>query len=111
MIVFGLGCLLSLLWGNFLKFWIYKHLSKIKLWERPINILILVDVVIHHICYSVLLIIIGTWIATDTVAGNFIEKLFGIPVSDEGFCRVYFSMGLFSFHYDAIGSFGVCIYR
>ena len=57
------------------------------------------------------LIVIYIWIVTDTVAGNFIEKMFEIPVSDEAFCRVFFCMGLFSIHYDAIGSFAVCIYR
>jgi len=105
------GCFLSLLWGNFWKFWIYKHFSKIKLWERPINILILIDVVIHHLCYSTQLIAIFTWLVTDTDGATIIETLFGIPVNNEAFCKVLFWLGFFTYHYDAIESFGVCIYR
>ena len=106
----GLGCLLSLLWGNFWKFWIYRHFMKIKIKDRPINILILVDLIIHHLCYSVSLTTIASWMFTDTLAGRFLET-FGIVINDDAFCWFMLYIGVFSYHYDAIGSFGICLSR
>ena len=110
-IVLGWVCLVSLLWGNFWKFWIYKYFTKINIWDRPINILILLDVVIHHVCYSLSLIIVIMWIVTDTSAGNFLSDVLDIPISEKVFCKFNFYIGFISFHYDAIGSFGICLHR
>ena len=84
---------------------------KFKIKDRPINILIFVDVVIHHIGYSVAITIVMSWLLTDSIAGRPFESLTGIQIGDDAFCRFVLYQGTFIFHYDAIGSFGVCLFR
>ena len=45
----GLIIAFSFMWGTAGKIIIYKHCSKFRISERPINILILLDEVIHHV--------------------------------------------------------------
>jgi hypothetical protein len=73
--VLGVGCLTSLAFGSFWKLVIYQHFRKIKFWDRPINVLILMDVVIHHALYSVSLVMIGVWMLTATSAADFFVQV------------------------------------
>ena len=43
----------TLVWGTFMKCFIYYNVSKEKMSERPINILIIIDQVIHHVLNTI----------------------------------------------------------
>ena len=42
----------SLVWGSLMKLFIYFYISKQKISERPIHILILLDQIIHHVMHT-----------------------------------------------------------
>ncbi len=52
-VIMSLVSVLTLIWGTFMKCFIYYNISKEKVSERPINILIAIDQVIHHVLNSV----------------------------------------------------------
>ena len=70
------AALLSLLIGSGMKFFIYKHILHIRLVSRPINILILIEQLIHHLFgwFSIPWVII--WLTTNTTAAQILEILF-----------------------------------
>ena len=70
------AALLSLLIGSGMKFFIYKHILHIRLVSRPINILILIEQLIHHLFgwFSIPWVII--WLTTNTTAAQMLEILF-----------------------------------
>ena len=41
----------SLLWGSFMKYLTYSYLNKVKIVEKPINLMILVSQSVHHVLY------------------------------------------------------------
>ena len=46
--IFGLIIAASFMWGSLGKVFIYNHCRSFKMTERPINILILIDEILHH---------------------------------------------------------------
>jgi hypothetical protein len=70
------SALLSLLIGSCMKFCIYKHLLRFKLLSRPINILILIEQLIHHLISLALIPWVIIWLTTDTTAALFFEVYF-----------------------------------
>ena len=48
-IVMTMSFILAVVWGSIMKFFLYYNITKEKISERPINILILLDQVIEHI--------------------------------------------------------------
>ena len=67
----------SLMVGSCMKGFIYRHLYNFKLKDRPINILILLEQVIHHVFSFQLIVSNLTWMITNTAGAEALEPLMG----------------------------------
>ena len=79
----GLIIAFSFMWGTAGKIIIYKHCSKFRISERPINILILLDEVIHHVLITYTTLNLLIILLLDQSPLEFIWNVFGIHLNDE----------------------------
>ena len=42
---------ISLMWGSYMKYLTYSFLNQVKIFEKPINLMILVSQTVHHVLY------------------------------------------------------------
>lgn len=110
---FGLAllCLVSLFFGLMMKSIVFWHFSRIKIWSKPINVLILADELIFVITGSYLLIQMSIWLYTETNALSIFYTWFGIQVNSHWYCSFYFSIASFYYFYGSMGSFGISLHR
>ena len=107
----GFANLISLSWGTFMKILVYRHFKTAKFWDRPINVLILIDEIIHHTTNTYFILLTSMWALTNTYGANLISEWTNYEINNYTFCKVFIIVGSFSFNYVSVGSFGICIYR
>lgn len=109
----GLGvlCLITLVFGLMLKSIVFWHFSQIKIWSKPINVLILTDEFIFVISGSYILIQMPVWLFTETNALSVLDTWFGIQVNNQWYCSFYLSIASFHYYYGSLGSFGISLHR
>ena len=96
------GMILALLSGTFFKLVLYKGLSRHKIADRPINLAILVNAVIHQ--------------ATHTFCGIDIILMLGFGINGgdlygDLYCYAMLIVGSFGLVYLSVGSFLTAVYR
>ena len=110
-VVLGLICLISFFWGFSLKLIIFEHFAKIKIWSKPINVLILFDEIICCFTNAIFLIQLSIWFFTDTHSNVAFETVFGLGTSSEAYCNFFSWVGTVNIAYGGLGGFGISIYR
>ena len=73
----------SFMWGTAGKIFVYNHISKFRISERPINILILLDEVIHHVLITYTALNLLIILLADQSPIEFIFNLFGIFLDEQ----------------------------
>jgi len=109
--VLGVLCLLSLGLGLTMKSIVFWHFSQIKIWTKPINVLILVDEVIFIISGSYILIQMSIWLLTQSSSAIIFETLLNIQIESRMYCSVFISITSFHYFYGTLGSFGISLHR
>jgi hypothetical protein len=110
-ITIGMVNLVSLFGGTFMKILVYRHFKTAKFWDRPINVLILIDEIIHHSTYTYFILLTSMWALTNTYGANLISEWTNYEINNHMFCKIFIVVGSFSFNYGSVGSFGIGIYR
>ena len=109
--IYGSICLIYFVWGLSLKLIVFEHFAKIKIWSKPINVLILFDEIICCFTNAIFLIQMSVWFLTATESNVAFEAIFGLGTSSEAYCSFFSWVGTINITYGALGSFGISIYR
>jgi len=109
---FAISLIVSFIWGTLMKQLIYQHLMNSKLLRRPINSMILVDEIFHHITNGFLIIQVSIWLISGNTNTTF-SKLLHLDwiVSPHSYCKIFTTVGIFTFQYATYGSVGVAVLR
>jgi hypothetical protein len=81
--LFGIGILITFIVGSIGKMFIYDHIKRYKLSERPINVLIFIDEVIYHSLITVTTFNLLIVLLANQTPTNFIATHLGIEVNQE----------------------------
>ncbi len=101
----------SLVIGFFAKITMYSHIYHSRIKEQPINILILIEQVIHHICNIFISFSICISYSFGMLPGDFFHLLFGKLFGKELFCLIFFNAHLLNVSYLAADGLGIAILR
>ena len=69
--------IISLAVGSCMKFFIFRHVVGIKIKDRPINVLILLEQFVHQVFSLQLIVFNLVWMITNTAAAEILETLIG----------------------------------
>ncbi len=87
-IVLWLAINVSLLVGWFSKGLIYTHIFKTNIREQPINILILIEQLIHHFCGNFVLVNFSTSLLFGLSTKELAEAVFGEHINGNTYCSI-----------------------
>ena len=108
---FGIMMVLSLFWGSAMKAFIYVYFKKLKITERPINFLILIGQIIHH----VLNLFVGTNIIIelflDVSPIEFADSYLGLQIDEREYCTAFYFLSSFMVTYLIVGNSIIALYR
>jgi hypothetical protein len=102
---------LSLLVGWVAKSVIYHHILKNNIKEQPINILILIEQLVHHFCGNFILINIIFSFPLRLSIAEMIDKYFGNLISGNMSCWVYFYIQNLNITYRGIAGLEIAFIR
>jgi hypothetical protein len=109
--ILALLILLSLVWGSLMKILVYIFYKKLKILEKPISFLILVNQIVSHI----LNIFVGLNIVIELCFGlvptEFARQYLNIDLELTGYCRIFYFLSVFLLGYQIIGNSVLAIYR
>ena len=99
----GLG--LSLLVGSYFKSTIYLYMyeKRKNLAERPINVLLLVQAIVHHLISTLMIIFY--------IFGMFSDVAISEQLGGEAWCNIEFHAGNYGFSYRVVGGLVIACYR
>ena len=98
----------SLIIGSLSKFLIYTHILNSKIKEQPINVLIFIEQVIHHLCQCYVLFAICVSLPLGISPGELFEKYFR---GKEWYCWSFFYVHMLSVVYLGLDGLGIAIVR
>jgi hypothetical protein len=101
----------SLAIGSFAKIAMYSHIYHSKIKEQPINILILIEQVIHHVCNFFISFSICISYPFGILPGDFINLFFGNLFEKELCCLVFFNIYLINVSYLTADGLGIALVR
>jgi len=109
--ILALLIVLSLTWGSLMRTLVYIFYKKLKILEKPISLLILVNQIVSH----TLNIFIGLNIVIELCFGlvptEFVRQYFHIDIETTGYCRRFYFLSVFVLAYQIIGNSVLAIYR
>ena len=107
----GIAIALSLLWGSAMKIFIYTYFHKLKISERPINLLILLGQIIHH----ALNLFVGTNIIVelflDVSPIEFADQYLDVQINERKYCTAFYFLSSFMVCYLIVGNSILALYR
>ncbi len=101
----------SLITGWIAKSVIYLHIFKTKIKEQPINILVLIEQLVHHFCGNFALISNTFSLPLGLSIGEMIDKYFGTIISGNTYCWVYFYTHVLNVTYRGVDGLGIALIR
>ena len=101
----------SLAVGSIAKVKMYSHIFHSKIREQPINVLIFIEQIIHHICNFFISFSICITYPLGFLPGEFFHLIFGNVIDKESFCLVFFNAHLLNVSYLATDGLGIAIIR
>ena len=108
---FGVLLLLSLLWGSVMKSFIYSYLKCCKVIDKPINFMIMLSQILHHILH----IFIGTNLLIELLVGvspiDFAKDYLNTEVNSVVYCTTFYFFGVFNTTYLIVSNALLGIYR
>ena len=109
--VLGIFTSASLIWGTAMKQLIYKNFQKIKIIEKPINFLILLDQILNQTFSTIFCVSVISSVAFGMTLNEFLNEFFGANLNCFTFCTFYMYLASFSVVFSSTGNFGIAIYR
>ena len=108
---FGALLLLSLVWGSVMKTFIYSYLKRCKVMDKPINLMIMLSQILHHILH----ILIGTNLLIELLAGvspiDFAKDYVNAEVNSVVYCTTFYLLAAFNTTYLIVSNALLGIYR
>jgi hypothetical protein len=101
----------SLIVGSIAKIAMYSHILNSRIKEQPINVLIFIEQVIHHICNFFVLFSICISYPHGMAPGEFVEMAFGKMFGREIFCEVFFNAHALNVTLLAASGLGIALIR
>ena len=98
----------SLVIGSLAKFLMYSHILNSKIKEQPINVLILIEQIIHHFCQFYVLFAICISLPLGISPGELFQKYFR---GKDWYCWSFFFVHMLSVVYLGLGGLGIAILR
>jgi hypothetical protein len=98
----------SLIVGSLAKFLLYSHILNSKIKEQPINVLIFIEQVIHHLSHFYVLFAICISLPLGISPGEMFQNYFK---GKDGFCWSFFYVHMLSVIYLGLDGFGIAIVR
>ena len=98
----------SLIIGSLAKYLMYSHILKSKIKEQPINVLIFIEQVIHHLCQCYVLFAICVSLPLGISPGELFEKYFR---GKDWYCWSFFYVHMLSVVYLGLDGLGIAIVR
>ena len=101
----------SLLVGWIAKLVIYLHIFKKNINEQPINVLILIEQLVHLFCGNLVLLSTSLSLPMGLSIAEMIEKYFGDVISGNTYCWFYFYTQSLSITYRGVNGLGIAVIR
>ena len=101
----------SLIIGWICKFVIYLHIFKTNIRDQPINVLILMEQLVHHFCGNFILVNISLSLPLGLSVQEMIDQYFGNVISGNSFCWIYFYIQNVNIIYRAVDGLGIAVIR
>ena len=110
-ICLGLLIVLSLFWGTALKIFVYSYYKKLKISDRPISILILLDQIVNHILniYIGLNLVIELFFSVSPT--QFFGNYFGFQLDPNMYCMTFYFLSSFMVTNHILGNSLLALYR
>jgi hypothetical protein len=102
---------LSLAWGTAMNYLIFRHFRKMKIFDKPINFLILVDQIIHQTFGTVFCFSVMSAVAFEMTLNQLLNEYFATNFNCHTFCTLYMYMAMFSVVFSNTGNASIAIYR
>lgn len=99
------------MFGSLMKFVMFKYLNRVKIVERPINILIVISQTSDYILNTAIIIYFVIVAASGTSFVNFINDQFDADFSSYSFCWIYFYLTFFWISFYDYSGLGIAIFR
>jgi len=110
-ITYGIFFLVCFSLATLLKLQIFNKVSSNKLHHRPINLLILTEIVFQQFTATVFVLHFGAILFLGMTTPKLMELLSGLSVNDEKFCTFVSSLGFCKFFFSSICHLGIALYR
>ena len=101
----------SLAVGSIAKIAMYSHILNSRIKEQPINVLIFIEQLIHHICNFFVLFSIWISFPFGVAPGDFAQLFFGNVIGKEPFCLVFFNAHILNVALLAANGLGIALLR
>jgi hypothetical protein len=101
----------SLITGWIAKSAIYLHIFKTNIKDQPINILILMEQIVHHICGNFLLVNITFSLPLGLSIGEMVDKYIGNVISGNTYCWIYFYIQILNLAYRGADGLSIAVIR
>ena len=110
---FFFGALIIIIWlfENIFKYVTYKVILKMKIWERPINIMIILNQVIDHIISSLVILNFSCMVPYATPSVVFLERCLTFQINSHTFCGTLAYLIFFWISYSNFSGLGMALYR
>ena len=103
--------LIALVWGSFMKYFIYSYFRSIKLKEKLFNLYIMSDVVSHH---AVSFIYMSTYIGillTKKPPAHFLNAVLNLNINALDACFNFWGIGWLKFSHSSVFGLGMALFR
>jgi len=101
----------SLITGWIAKSAIYLHIFKTNIKDQPINILILMEQIVHHICGNFLLINITFSLPLGLSIAEMIDRYIGNVISGNTYCWIFFYIQNLNLIYHGADGLAIAVIR
>ena len=101
----------SLIIGSIAKIIMYTHILKSRIKEQPINVLLFIEQVIHHMCNFFILFTICISLPLGISPGEIIDTYFCNIIQKEFICFLFFNAHILSVVYLAVDGLGIALIR
>ena len=109
--IFATLLIASLVWGSYMKYLTYSYLNRVKIVEKPINLIILLSQTTHHMLH----LFLGANILVELILKmspiEFAKKYVNLDLNESTYCTPLYFLAAFNTTYLAVGNSFLAMYR